>query len=127
MIQKSDSVTVSLMRLALDAASLNQQAIANNIANAHSPGYVPMRVRFDAQMANVRSSVRRGEEVKPAQLKGIQPTLERMVDADTRTGVAGLDMETARLSENAVHYQALLKALDKHLSIIGSAIHEGKA
>ena len=37
-----ESPAVTLVRLALDAASLRHQAIANNIANVHSPGYEPL-------------------------------------------------------------------------------------
>jgi flagellar basal-body rod protein FlgB len=32
----------------------------------------------------------------------------------------------AQLSENTLHHQALLKALNKHLSLMSIAINEGK-
>jgi flagellar basal-body rod protein FlgB len=35
-------------------------------------------------------------------------------------------MEMAALSENTLHHQALLKALNKHFALIGNAINEGK-
>jgi flagellar basal-body rod protein FlgB len=37
-----------------------------------------------------------------------------------------LDQEMAALSENTLHHQALLKALNKHFSLLGAAIAEGK-
>ena len=44
-----EAVTRSALALALDAASLRQQAIATNIANANVIDYVPQRVSFEAQ------------------------------------------------------------------------------
>ena len=40
-----EAVTRSALALALDAASLRQQAIATNIANANAVGYVPLDKR----------------------------------------------------------------------------------
>jgi flagellar basal-body rod protein FlgB len=31
-----------------------------------------------------------------------------------------------KLAQNAVHYQSLLKALDKHLAIMSAAVNEGR-
>ncbi len=35
-------------------------------------------------------------------------------------------MELVKLSQNAVHYQTLLKALDKRGSILALAVNEGR-
>jgi flagellar basal-body rod protein FlgB len=37
-----------------------------------------------------------------------------------------VDVEMLALSQNTVHYQALVRALGKHLSILGAAISEGR-
>ena len=49
-----EAVTRSALALALDAASLRQQAIATNIANANAIGYVPQRVSFEEQLVDAR-------------------------------------------------------------------------
>jgi flagellar basal-body rod protein FlgB len=112
-----DSV-VSFVALALDAAALRQQAIANNIANVGSVGYVPLRVNFEEQLAFAR-----GDPTGAAVPAGARPFIE----ADTAGATAVmLDVEMVKLAQNAVHYQSLLKALDKHLSIMSAAVNEGR-
>jgi flagellar basal-body rod protein FlgB len=127
-IEKTEAVTNQILRLALDAASLNHQAIANNIANVNTPGYAPVRVNFEEQLSALRETLEQGGSVKADMLAGIVPVLERSnapVDASgDRT--AELDMETAKLAENTVHYEALLKVAGMRMSMVNSAINEGK-
>ncbi|WP_161080288.1 flagellar basal body rod protein FlgB [Duganella sp. CY15W] len=118
-----DSSTVSLLSLALDAAGLRQQAIARNIANANTPGYQRVGVRFEEQVAALQQVLAQDQRPTLASLAAYRPAL-------TPVGEAGepvaLEMEMAALSENTLHHQALLKALNKHFSLIGTAIAEGK-
>ena len=118
-----DNNTVDLLKLALDAAGMRQQAIAQNIANANTPGYQRIGVSFEHRIAELQQAVRQGQVPSLAGMAAYQPAFETV-------GVAGepvaLDMEMAALSENTLHHQALLKALNKHLALIGTAINEGK-
>jgi flagellar basal-body rod protein FlgB len=127
MVQKTEAVTNAMLKLALDAASLNHEAIANNIANIHTQGYAPVRVNFEEQMDAIRQTLEEGGKVKPDMLAGIQPVLVRdqplVGDGDRTTS---LDMETAKLAENTVHYEALLKVVGMRMSMVNSAIREGK-
>jgi flagellar basal-body rod protein FlgB len=114
MIGATEGVGTTMVKLALDAAALRHQAIAHNIANLDSQGYVPLDVSFEAQL----EAVRRG------QAPGIAPAIvQRPVAAGPRPQDA--DLEVAALAENTVHYQALLKALGVQLSILGDAIGAG--
>ena len=122
----TDSITVSMARLALDAASLRHQAIANNIANANTAGYAPVRVDFESQMDAVRATLQQGGTVTPSMLHGVAPVLRRDAPAADATQGAALDMEIASLAQNTVQYQALLKALSKQMSILSAAVAEGK-
>ncbi|HYD79886.1 MAG TPA: flagellar basal body rod protein FlgB [Paucimonas sp.] len=124
MINQTEAVTVDLVRLALDAASMRQQAIANNIANANTPGYMPARVSFESQLDAVRRTLRDNGRLSADMLSGLRPVVEREQAAGSQ-GVA-IDMEAVKMSENATHYQALLKALNKHFSIMGTAVNNGK-
>ncbi len=111
MINALEGLGSSMVKLALDAAALRHRAIAHNLANLHSGGYVPLDVSFEAQL----DALRRGQA--PA-----QPELA------ARPGVApgprpqDADLEMVALAQNTVHYQALLKALGTQLAIVGSAI-----
>lgn len=123
MVAIVDNNTVDLLKLALDAAGMRQQAIAQNIANANTPGYQRIGVSFERRIEDVRQAVRRGQAPSLASLAACQPAFEAV-------GAPGepvaLDMEVAALAENTLQHQALLKALNKHLALIGTAINEGK-
>ena len=113
-----ESNVVTLVRLALDAASLRHQAIANNIANASSSLYAPLKVNFEEQLGFARSGL--GAAGVPNHVK---PFIEP--EGGPVTGVR-LDMEMVKLAQNTVHYQSLLRALDKRGSILSAAISEGR-
>lgn len=122
MIERNEAVTVNLVSLALDAASLRHRAIAANIANAGNADYHAVRVSFEDQLETARRDLAGRGAVRPASLSGVAPT---MLSAPEAGGVA-LDLETANLAQNTLQYQALLKGLSKYMSIVSAAINEGK-
>jgi flagellar basal-body rod protein FlgB len=126
MIDRTEQVTTNMLKLALDAASLNHQAIANNIANVNTVGYAPVRVNFEEQMEGIRQTLTADGRVEPDMLSGIHAFFERGGPLSDGDRTASLDMETAKLAENTVHYEALLKVLGIRMSMVGSAINEGK-
>jgi flagellar basal-body rod protein FlgB len=120
-----DSNTSALLSLALDAAGMRQQAIAQNIANANTPGYQRVTVSFESRLAALTDSIGKSGTPSLASLGDYRPAFEYAAASEQGSGVA-LDMEVAQLSENTLHHQALLKALSKHLALMGIAINEGK-
>jgi flagellar basal-body rod protein FlgB len=120
-----DSNTSALLSLALDAAGMRQQAIAHNIANANTPGYQRISVSFESRLDALRDG--RGNMATPslASLADFRPSFQYAAPLEAGSSVA-LDQEMAQLSENTLHHQALLKALNKHLSLMSIAINEGK-
>jgi len=121
----TESTTLSLLRLALDAASMRHLAIADNIANAGSAGYVPQQVNFEQQLGFARQSLAAGLPLQAGSLDAVQPYLEPVPGAHL-SSTATLDMEVARLSQNTLHYQSLLRALSRHTAILSTAINEGR-
>lgn len=127
MISLIDNGTAALLGLALDAAGMRHQAIAHNIANANTPGYRPLGVSFESRLGAVKDALERGAGLSPAMLASARPVIDSMSGAVASGGAAvQLDMEIAKLSENTLHHQALLKMLNRHYAIIGAAIGEGK-
>jgi flagellar basal-body rod protein FlgB len=118
-----DSSTTGLLGLALDAATMRQQAIAHNIANAGTAGYQRIGVSFEQQLAGLseRGANRGPAAPSLADLSNARPAFEYAAG-----GAVSLDVEMAQLSETTVHHQALLKALNRHFALIGMAINEGK-
>jgi flagellar basal-body rod protein FlgB len=127
MIEEIDAATMGILRLALDAASLRHRVIAHNVANANTDGFAPLRVSFEDQFDAVRSALARPEPVERSLLEGLRPVISQdpPLDAGANARVE-LDMEIAKLAQNTVHYQALLRGTAKHLSILGIAVTEGK-
>jgi flagellar basal-body rod protein FlgB len=120
-----DNNTSALLSLALDAAAMRQQAIAQNIANANTPGYQRVSVSFESRLAALADGAGRSGTPSLASLGDFRPSFEYAAASEQGSGVA-LDLEMAQLSENTLHHQALLKALNKHLALMGIAINEGK-
>jgi flagellar basal-body rod protein FlgB len=119
--------TAPLVQLALDAAALRHLAISNNIANAGSPGYRRQRVNFEEQLGAIRAALAGGDAVGQGLVRNVQPFLEPAAGAaNGLSPVAALDMDVARLAQNTLHYQALLRAFSRHVAILSSAINEGR-
>lgn len=75
----------------LDAGSLRQQVIANNIANLNTPGYQAQTVAFES-------------ELRQAMQDGAEPARPRVVAQPGRTNIHN---EMASLAKNQIMYNAL--------------------
>lgn len=122
MTEGMEGITASVLTLALDAAVLRQQAIASNIANANTAGYVRQTVSFDRQLEALGAG--RSDPVRVAQIAHAGLRIEP-VDANA-SGPVQLDMEVAQMAQNAAHYQALLKGIEKQYAILSTAIADGR-
>lgn len=128
MTEGIEAITTAALGLALDAASLRQQAIASNIANADTVGYEPLSVNFETQLEEARFALQSQGRLDATSLAGVVPRLE--IDRSYRSfGLSPkvlLDVEVAHMAQNAVHYQALIKGLSRHFAIMSSAVSDGK-
>jgi len=112
MIDSIQGAGVDMAKLALDAASLRHQAIAHNLANLQSDGYVPLGVSFDAELLKARGA------------QAPQPQLVEETWRGAGPRPADVDRMMVELSQNTVHYQALVRALGRQLSILSAAISQ---
>jgi flagellar basal-body rod protein FlgB len=123
-----EAVTTAALGLALDAASLRQQAIAANIAQADVEGYVPMTVDFEDQLQEAWRESNGRRQLDPSALSGVAARLR----PDTAAAMPGLspkvllDLQVARMAQNGVHYQALVAGLTKHFAILSTAVSDGR-
>lgn len=128
MTEGMEAVTTIALGLAMDAASLRQQAIAFNIANADTVGFKPLQVDFEAQLEDARMALQDQGHLDAASLAGVEPRLE----VSARPATLGLapkvmiDLEVAHMAQNAVQYEALAKGLSKHFAILSAAVSDGK-
>jgi flagellar basal-body rod protein FlgB len=127
MLNLTETSGIGLIKLALDASAMRHQTIANNIANANTPGYIPLKVNFEEQFSRMRSQFSDGGFAPVEDFSDIQPIVEPdAANAGGETSSVALDNEVANLTQNVIHYQALMKGLSKKFSILSAAINEGK-
>ena len=111
-----ESLTTASLGLALDAATLRQQVIAANIANADVDGYATQGATFEAVLSGAFDAAR------PTLRAHVAPVL----GADGQAQPVQLDSEMASLSVNQLQYQALVKGLNEHLSVLAIAVSDGQ-
>ncbi|MBV8621506.1 MAG: flagellar basal body protein [Curvibacter sp.] len=129
MIEGIQSTTAGLLSAALSAVSLRQQLIATNIANVDVDGYVPQTVNFDAYMRNARMELQdRGavDESTLQEMVSAPPPIALETAANGMPAKVQLDMQVAAMAENTLRYQALLKGLSHHFSLMSLAVNDGK-
>lgn len=102
--------TVELVSLALDAALMQQTAIANNIANSNSVDYQTMEVNFEQQL-NEGQIIRNSED-----LSSIRPFYQLSEQHSS------IDEQMALNVQNMTHYRALIKGLNQKLAIMKLAL-----
>lgn len=113
-----DPITSTLLIKSLNGLSMRAMANAQNIANAGTPGYRPVRVTFEDALA---AAAREG----PAALAAVQPSL--IPDPDFQTGDAmRLDLEMAAATSTAGRYAALVELLNRHAQISALAVTGGR-
>ena len=82
-----------MLENALDASSLRQQVIANNIANVNTAGYQAQTVNFEAELRQAMEEDDAPRQVRP-----------QIVDQPGRTSIHN---EMASLAKNQIMYNAL--------------------
>lgn len=103
----SNDFTVNLVSRSLDCLLMRQAAIANNIANANSVNYQPIKVDFEQQLQAASNS---------EQLATISPSISK------EDGVVQIDKQMVASVENSTWYRALIKGVNQHFSLMQTAI-----
>jgi flagellar basal-body rod protein FlgB len=108
-----DSNTAILLIKALDGLSVRSAATAQNIANANTPDYRPLRVSFERALADAAA---RGEPVET-----VKPQVES-IPVGARDGELRIDLELATAAATAGRYNALIEMLDRQLQLHALAV-----
>jgi flagellar basal-body rod protein FlgB len=124
MAEGIEAITTAALGLALDAAALRHQAIAANIANHATEGYVPMKLDFEAQLASARRNL--SGNIDAFALSSVKLELQPVLDANGVPARVQLDTEVADMARNAVQFQTLVRGLNRHFSVLSMAASEGK-
>jgi len=136
MIDGIESVTTRLLVRALDSAEVRHRTIVANIANASTGGPAVRPPRFDALLETAARPASMGAAEhasnEPARLDATPGQTAAAASLDATAVPEGLapqvriDLEMARMGANSIHYQALLRGLDRHLSLMSITVGDGK-
>ena len=113
-----DPISVAAISRSLDGLALRYQATAENIANANSKGFRPLRVTFEnALQAAAPFGAGAVDRVKPK----IGPDTGFAPGSELR-----VDLELATASETAMRYAALLDLLGRQMQISRTIVRGGQ-
>jgi flagellar basal-body rod protein FlgB len=128
--------TIGLLERAMDLRGARQRVIASNIANEETPGYRAKELQFKDALSqaskgttivHVRSThpghivIAGGNAQARGRLTEV-PAADLPLDANS----VSLDTEMAKLSDNAMHYNAAAAVTSMRLRQLLSAIRDAK-
>ena len=118
-----DTTQLALQQ-AISGASVRQQALSANIANADTPGYRRVDVDFHGALA---SAMAQGSG-SPSALSQLtfSPKVDQSAGATRADGsTVDIDSESAKLAENALDQQTMVEVAQARIHILQAAIGTG--
>jgi flagellar basal-body rod protein FlgB len=117
-------VLIDTTQLALEqamaGASQRQTALANNLANAETPGYQRVDVDFHGALQAALGSGDAKQRLHGLSFSPQADTLVGAVRADGST--VDVDAESAKLAANGLEYQASVQVASARIDILRTAI-----
>jgi len=113
-------VTTRILERSLQASSLRQQLLANNVANINTPGFKRSRVEFENQLAAALKSAENPDAVEPKVV--VQTESSGRPDGNN----VDIDQEMTQIAENQIWYAALTRQLSDHFSRLRMVIRDGR-
>lgn len=108
-------ITAAILMKTLDGLSLRAEANAQNIANAGTAGYRPVRVSFETALSEAARSG------SAAAIAAVRPGVA--MDPSFGPGDAmRLDLEMAEAASTAGRYGAVVELLNRHAQIAALAV-----
>ena len=104
------------LQAAIRGADMRQTTLAQNLANANTPGYVRKDVDFQSTLAAAMQ-----EGMSPDQVQ-YDVTTDGSAPMQADGNSVDADTESAKMAENGLQYQSLVAIAKGRLDIITSAI-----
>lgn len=122
--------TSALLERALDTTLARQAVLTSNVANLDTPGFSPRDIDFDRAIDEaLRHAERSGQEQRRAPAAAPEAALrahERPDRAPRPDGnTVDLDVQMARMSQNAVMYDASTTVLARRMQLMKYVVNEG--
>ncbi len=120
----------AIMQGALDGAWARQEILANNVANAETPGYKRQDLDFRGYLQKALGAPASPVTTDPRHLSATSSArmfAEQDLSSITPDGNSvDIDKEMAEVSTNALYYEAVSKQLSSYLALLRKAITEGR-
>jgi flagellar basal-body rod protein FlgB len=111
-----DDTQLALQR-AISGSALRQQVLANNLANAETPGFQRSDVDFHTTLAQAMQT----GDPTAIENASFQPQKDNQVVRADGNGV-DIDTESADLAKNSLEYDALISVARARIGILKSAM-----
>ncbi|RKY65284.1 MAG: flagellar basal body rod protein FlgB [Candidatus Latescibacterota bacterium] len=120
-----DRTSIPILTKALDAYTLRQRAIADNIANSETPGFRRREVRFEEELRRALGEGIRGRRTDPRHIPIGRPKVEEVRPRLVRANDVDVELEMVRLTKNYLKYISAIEVLKRRLRDIKLSI-EGR-
>ena len=107
------------LEAAIRGASLRQTALAQNVANANTPGYRLKDVDFHSALTEAMSAGGSPDQVQFSVTE--DPSAPMQADGNS----VDMDTESAKLAENGLEYESLVSVAKGRIDIIEAAMGRG--
>ncbi len=131
----SNDTFVALQK-GLDASSLRQQVIANNVANINTPGYKKQDVSFEDEFKRAIDNKydARMLQTDPRHLPGGKSLTSVGVSVNTIGATSmrydgnnvDIDEEMSKLAENTIRYNSMVQLMSGRLGTLKTVINGGR-
>ncbi|MCM8531115.1 MAG: flagellar basal body rod protein FlgB [Lentisphaeraceae bacterium] len=113
-----DESSITLLSKMMELSSSRQKVIANNLANANTPGYTRRELDFESELKNILSE---------GNLRDLHNLEGRIVEDGSGTrrndgNNVNITSEMNEMSQNGVMFSLVNKAFKSRVGIIKSAI-----
>ena len=108
---------------ALDGLALRLEAVADNIANAETPGHRPVKVQFEDALSQAIAQERTGTDTtSAAQVDSVLPGIARRPVPAGQPVTVRLEEEMTDLARTVAHYDTVARAAAKQYRMLRTAI-----
>jgi len=120
--------SIGVLSKALDMHLLRHSVIADNIANAETPGFRARRVDFEQELQRaVDANATAGEEGVYRALASTSPVVSEQLNSSKGIdqNTVDMDREMAAMTKNDVKYSSATQMINKKFALLRYAISEG--
>ena len=123
-----DSASLELLQKKMDAVWMRQQVIADNIANASTPGYKSKSLEFESLLEKRLSVTGMSDESIRQALDQIQPTVVRQEGTTAKQDGNNVDedKESVEMARALIEYNYLCNSLSSQINRMKYVVTEGR-